>query len=219
MMNQYKPELNNKILSVLTENDTAKDILDKISVQYPELIEHKTEQRGSIEAAKKQLSAEIGSRLCGAEGKWCVINRNEFPIQYSPINDDYNENEDINEYINIDECIDINETSETMEERLNIGYIYIIDTHLQFNGQEIVKIGKANNIDERMNSLSRDQYCFQKPTILYQFKVDRPYKIEHAIHSILDKGRVNPKKEGFYKIFVESNIDLIKSMIKMFAID
>ena len=219
MMNQYKPELTKNIQTVLTENNTAKDILDKISVEYPELIEYKTKQRGSMEDGKRQLLAEISSVLGRGEGRHCVINRNEFPIQYSPITDDYDANKDINECINIDESIGNDETSEAIEERLNIGYIYIIDTHLQYNNQEIVKIGKANNIDERMNSLNRDQYCFQKPTILYQFKVDRPYKIEHAIHSLLDKGRVNPKKEGFYRDYVESNIDLIKSMIEMFAID
>ena len=215
MVNQYKPELNKKIQSVLTDYHTTKEIFNKIRDAYPELIEYKSNQLGSSENAEKQISAEISARLYEGEDRWYIINRDEYPNTYSLINNDVDEdidypiNVDINEYTNI----------EAIEERLNIGYIYIIDTHLQYNNQEIVKIGKANNIDERMNSLNRDQYCFQKPTILYQFKVDRPYKIEHAIHSLLDKGRVNPKKEGFYRDYVESNIDLIKSMIEMFAID
>lgn len=208
---QYKPELVKKIQSVLTENNTAKEVFDKINNKYPELIEYKTEQQGLSEVAKKQLLKEIASRLNKGEDYWCIINRNEKPIQYSLMNidEDNDNNDDIN----------INDDIETIEEKLNIGYVYILDTHLQYNNQNVVKIGKANNIDIRMKQLNSEQSSYQKHTILYQFKVEMPIKIEKTIHTVLHKGRINPNKEGFYKDYVEARIDLIKSMIKEFEIE
>ena len=102
------------------------------------------------------------------------------------------------------------------EDESHIGYIYILDTHLTFKNKRIVKIGKANDVDARVKQLNSEQGSYQKHTILYQIKVDYPYKIEHALHIVLNKGRANPHKEGFYKSYVENNIKLIKSMIKQF---
>ena len=207
-----KPQLNEKILSVLGNNDTRIDVYNKIHDKYPELIVFKTEQQGSLENAKNQLLAEITSRLNKGEDKWCIINRNEKPYLYSLIND-INDIDDIDDIDDIEDIIIIKS-----EEELDIGYIYILDTHLDFNNHRVVKIGKANNIDKRIIQLNSEQGSYQKHDILYQFKVERPYKVEHVIHNVLDKGRINPKKEGFYKDYVESNINLIKQIIKLFLI-
>ena len=98
----------------------------------------------------------------------------------------------------------------------NIGYVYILNTHLATEGGIIYKIGKANDIEKRVHQLNSEESSYDKQTVLYSFKVTQPLKVKYAIHNMMDKARINPKKEGFYGEYVESNIDLIKSMVKLF---
>ena len=224
-MNQYKPELNKKIIAVLkhrltrsdrlTDYSTTREIFNEMVDAYPELIEYKfgTGLYTSVKAAETQILGEISRLLNGGEDRWYIINRDETPNQYSLIVDDSDADDLINEYTN--ECT----TIETIEAKLDNGYIYILDTHLQLDNKDIVKIGKTHDVSKRIKQLDGEQGSYQKHTILYQFKVCRLSKIEGYLHGVLYKGRVNPKKEGFYRDYVEDNIDLIKQMIGMFAID
>ena len=207
---QTKMTLIDRVKDVIADNDSAATICNKIITKYPEVL--KLKMKNSTEKlATAQLIAEIQSQMGKIEDKLFIINRNTRPYQYSFISID----------IDDDECDDpiIDLTNPKTEEELDIGHIYIIDTHLQFNNKEIVKIGVTKNIDRRLKELNGEQSSYQKHTILYQFKVTRQYKIESAIHRVLDQGRINPGKEGFYKEYVEENIDLIKQMIKLFEID
>ena len=200
-----KIRLKDKIIDVLIDNDNKLDIENKIISKYPEIFEIKKLQNDGEKAGYIALGREINSTISRYEGILFVINRNEKPQTYSLIDD----KPDIDDII---ECI--------TEEDLDIGYVYILDTHsLDENGKRVYKIGKANDIEKRVHQLNSEQSAARKYTVLYSFKVKRPYKVEHAIHSIMDEARFNPKKEMFYGDYIESNINLIKSMIKVFEIE
>lgn len=196
---------------MLVPGDTSQDICEKLIDQYPELLAVKTEARnGDKTRAISQIKAEICEKTNRLEGRLFIIDRTERPYRYSLIVDD--SPGDIDDDIIIDENL--------TESEIDIGYIYILDTNLYTkDGRSIYKIGKANDLDKRIKQLDSEQGCYQKHTLLHSYHVERPYKIEHSIHCVLDKGRVNPKKEGFYSNCVESNINLIKSMIELFKID
>ena len=207
MTTQIKTDMSlyERIKTVLSADDTTNDITEKIISEYPKLFELKIEQRGNDKDARSQLKGEISSRLNQNEGTVFTINRNSKPYTYSLVSEVIDEDEDEDEIIEI-----------KTETELDIGYVYIIDTHLLTKNGKIYKIGKANDINKRIDQLNREQGSYEKHTVLYSFKVERPFKVEHAIHNMMDKARINPKKEGFYGEYVESNIDLIKSMVKLF---
>ena len=200
-----------RIKEVLTDGDTTNDICNKIVTIYPDLLEKKTQRaEGDEKQASQQIKAEIGSILYRHEGILCVIDRTEKPFQYSLIDTEL-------EIINDNDDIIIDGTKTELE--TDTGYIYILDTNLYTkDGKSIYKIGKANDLDKRIKQLDSEQGCYHKHSIKYTYHVERPYKIEHGIHCVLDKGRVNPKKEGFYSDYVESNMALIESMIALVEI-
>jgi len=143
------------------------------------------------------------------EGRDFVIDRNEKPYQYSLINDDDDDNEDTEIEIPI---IDIEDN--------DTGYVYILDTHVYTEtGDSIVKIGKAIDVEKRLSQLDREQSSYQKHTVIEAFHVNRPYKVEHAIHNALDYGRLNPKKEGFKKSYVDGQMDLIRLIAGNFEVE
>ena len=199
-----------RIKELLSDGDTAKDVFNKIIANYPEILEKRLKQVSTEKQAMQQLNAQISSVLYRHEGILFDIDRSTRPYRYSFIST--KESDDIDEDINdSDISIDIEEQ--------DIGYIYIIDTNLYTkDGESIYKIGKANDIDKRIKQLNSEQGCYEKHTIKHTYRVIRPYKIEHSIHCLLDKGRVNPKKEGFYGVYVEENIELIESMVKLFEL-
>ena len=202
-----------KIILVLEDNDTGTDVFNKIVDKYPEVINHKIQQRGSEDKGISQLKAEILTRIATAEGKFFNIDRTENPHRYFHIIAPKIIDEDIDE---INEDIDITKS----EVELDIGYIYIIDSQqLDRNGNKIVKIGKTINIEKRIKQLNTEQTAVYPYIILHQFKVCRPYKIEHALHNILDMGRISPNKEFFNYDYVEARMELIKINIAEFEVN
>ena len=201
-----------RIKEVLVNNDTNKDIYDKIVDKYPELLDGKVQQfDGDEKRATQQVKVQITERINHYEGVLFEIDRTERPFRYSFI--DHNADE-------IDDDDDIIISDTVTEEEIDTGYIYILDTNLYTKeGKSIYKIGKANDIDKRIKQLNSEQGCYQKHILKHSYHVERPYKIEHSIHCVLDKGRVNPKKEGFYSDCVEENIGLIETMIEIFKIN
>lgn len=211
-----KISVRDMIIDVIEDNDTSRIISDKIISKYPEYLERKIIQRGSEPTAITQIHAEISSLCTRGEGKFFEIDRsNESVFVYSLITNDDDDND-----INNDNDDDIEEIDTTKTDKeLGIGYVYILDTHIDVNGRRIVKIGKANDIEKRIKQLDSEQSSYQKHTVIHSWKVDRPYKAEHAIHNTLDHGRLNPKKEGFYADYVNENIELINMIINLFKID
>lgn len=198
------------IQDVLVNGDTNKEIYDKIISKSPEWLEKKIPQFESEKKAIQQLRVQISERLNYYEGTLFEIDRSSRPFRYSFI--------DRTEPVDNDDDDIIIDGTQT-EEEIDTGYIYILDTNLYTkDNRSIYKIGKANDLDKRIKQLDNEQGCYQKHTIKYTYHVERPYKIEHGIHCILDKGRVNPKKEGFYSDYVEENINLIETMIKLFTV-
>jgi hypothetical protein len=173
------------IIAVKPDNDSSKVLTDKVMIEYPDYLERKILQRGSETAGRAQGRAEIAS-ICGkSEGDFFEIDRTGSTFTYSLINNnDINDNDDI-------ENIDITDKT---DKELGIGYVYILDTHVDVDGRRIVKIGKANDVDKRIKQLDSEQSSYQKHTVIHSWKVDRPYKAEHAIHNTLDHGRLNPKR-------------------------
>jgi len=200
--------LKEMIVSVITDGDTGRDITDKIVSQYPEYTDYKTEQKGSEKAGYSQIHAEVGAMIGVKEGTLFTIDRNVSPHEYGLRCNDHVDDEEI-------EVIDIEKT----EAELDTGYVYILDTHLDIDGRRIVKIGKANDIEKRVKQLDGEQGAYLKHTVIHSYKVERPYKVEHAIHNALDKGRLNPKKEGFYGDYVETQMDLIEMIVKNFVVE
>ena len=200
------------IIDVIEDGDNTNDILDKIINKYPEYIDKKVVQRGSNDLGIDQARAEISSRVHTSEGVHFVCDRNTKPHQYSLIvrddiddsnNDDNNNNNIIDANINNDD----------------IGYVYIINTHLyNADGDLIVKIGKANDIDKRMNQLNREHLCVMDHEIMHLYHVERPYKVEHAIHDILDKGRISPNRELFRWSYIKDNLDIIEKMVDVLRV-
>ena len=207
-MTTNTPTVKEMIVSVIADGDTGRDIADKVISQYPKYAIHKIDQRGSEKDGYSQIHAEISVAIGKVEGILFTIDRNVSPHTYSMICDDYDDTEEI-------EVIDTEKT----ETELDIGYVYILDTHLDIDGKRIVKIGKANDIEKRVKQLDGEQGAYLKHTVLYSYKVDRPYKVEHAIHNALDKGRLNPKKEGFYGDYVETQMGLIDMIVANFIVE
>lgn len=198
-----KMNLLSMILNVISDGDTSSDILNKINNEFPEYIERKIKQKGTKEAGLIQARAEISSNIGREEGIWFNINKNVKPYTYFEI---------CNE---IDDRNDITEITDYTEDH-DVGYVYIIDNHLSYKNKQIYKIGKANDIDKRIDQLNREQSSYEPHTIIRSFKVKNPYKVEHAIHCALDNGRINPKKEAFYANYVNKHIDLIEQIVKLF---
>ena len=98
------------------------------------------------------------------------------------------------------------------------GYIYIINTNIEVNGKPIYRIGITINVDKRIKQINADEATIFPHTIIKTYHVNRPCKVGGALHDILDFGRVNPNKEMFYSNVVIENMDLIKSIIKVFEI-
>ena len=184
------------ILNVISDGDTNNDILKKINKEFPRYIKRKTKQRGTRKAGSAQARSEIGSTIGREEGVCFNINRSVKPYTYSEI-DGHDDTPDITE-------------------DYDIGYVYIIDNHLSYNNKQIYKIGKANDVDKRIDQLNKEQSSYEPHTIIMSFKVKNPYKVEHAIHCALDNGRINPKKEAFYANYVNKHIGLIKQIVKLF---
>ena len=198
-----------QIIGVLEHSDIpmiTSDISERIINQYPETLERKIEQKGSDNNARVELRRELSSIMASREGKDFIIDRNEKPYQYSLVDND----EDIDDEIDII----LNETEDD-----DTGYVYILDTHVYTEtGDSIVKIGKAIDVEKRLSQLDREQSSYQKHTVIEAFHVMRPYKVEHAIHNALDYGRLNPKKEGFKKSYVDGQMDLIRAIVRNFEI-
>lgn len=195
-----------KIKEVLVDGNTSTIICNKIVDKYPEILETKTQQRGNQNEGKAQLRAEISSNIIRKEGIFFEIDRNERPHKYFFINETNVEEEEEA----IGNIVDI--------EQKDIGYVYIINTQLSYKEKLIYKIGKAIDVDKRIKQLNNEQSAYCPIKIVKTYEVERPYKIEHAIHNILDKGRVIPNKEGFYADYVMENIKLIEEMIKIFKV-
>ena len=194
-----------KIESVLQNGDTKLDIYEKVILKYPEFLKYKTDYYDSEKSAIQQIKAEVGSTLITNKEKIFNIDKSEKPYRYSFVN-------------NGDDAVNI--VDHPIKDTDDIGYIYIIGTNLyDRHGQSIYKIGTTKDVDKRLQQLNNEQGAFEKHVVKYVYKVKRPYKVEHGIHCILDQERVNPKKEGFHAHYVESNIDLIKAIIEMFAVE
>lgn len=192
------------IESVLHNGDTASDICERIIHKYPEFFLRKSRQRGSRGAAIQQIKGEISSRISYAKTTF-DIDTNERPYRYSFSS---SENNNGNE-----------EPSIVIDDDVDVGYIYILDTNLYNRyGRSIYKIGTTNDIDKRKLQLDSERGCYEKHVVKYVYIVERPYRVEHGIHCVLDKGRVNPKKEGFYSDYVEDHIKVIESIIEMFKV-
>lgn len=201
-----KPELLKKIKTTLQDGDTARTIYNKFIDVYPELIKYKIEQRGSEEKGESQLIAEICSTVLSNEGKLFEINRNERPMQFFWVVYSNNDNDE-----NLEELIDI--------EQQDIGYIYILyNEGIRYNDKQVYKIGKAVDVTKRKAQLDKETGILYPYTTIKTYEVERPYKVEKAIHSILDKGRVNPNREFFYTDYVDKHIELIEVMVSVLAV-
>jgi hypothetical protein len=212
MTNTDQPRipLRDMIFNVITDSDPSRVIMDKIIDEYPDYLERKIAQRGSEHDARIQIYAEISSLCTRGEGKFFDIDRTGSTFTYSKMNNDNdNDNDDDNVEIDI---------ADKTDKELGIGYVYILDTHVDVDGRRILKIGKANDIDKRIKQLDSEQSSYQKHTVICSWKVDRPYKAEHAIHNTLDHGRLNPKKEGFYGDYVEDNMSVVETIISLFTV-
>lgn len=188
-----------KIKSVLKDGDTKLDIYERIVSKYPEFLEYKTNCYNSEKKAIQQIKAEIGSRLFTKREVIFNIDKSEKPHRYS--------------------LVDNNIVDVPLDDSVDIGYIYILDTNLyNKEGRSIYKIGKTIDLDRRIYQLDHEQGCYENHVLRYSYRVERPYKVERGIHCILDKGRVNPKREGFYSDYVEVHMELIESIIEIFKI-
>ena len=132
-----------RINSVLVDGDTSKDITDKIVNKYPEVFEIKVSQRGNDKDAYTQLRGEISSLVSRAEGTLFTMDRNQKPYTYSFICDKTDD--------------DTDDLIEYTTDEIDIGYVYILDTHLDIDGERIYKIGKANDIEKRVHQLDNEQ--------------------------------------------------------------
>lgn len=91
------------------------------------------------------------------------------------------------------------------------GYIYIL-TNPSLNG--LVKIGStAYNVAVRVKQLSSTTSIPEPFAVAYEIYVNNFQEFEKELHNKLSKYRVNPKRE-FFKISVESVIEVVKNMAK-----
>lgn len=92
------------------------------------------------------------------------------------------------------------------------GYIYIL-TNPSLDG--LLKIGStAYNVAVRATQLSSTTSIPEPFAVAYEIYVNNFQEFEKELHSKLSKHRVNPKRE-FFKLSVESVIEVIKDMAKI----
>lgn len=202
------------IRSVIVDGDTSKEITEKVIIQYPEYLDRKIDQKGSEDIARAQIRSEVSARL-GRETKDIIIDRSESTYRYSLIVDDVEDIEDTD----FDDATVFIDTTKTDRE-LDVSYIYIIDVHyLTPDGRKVVKIGKANDIEKRIHQIYSVELGVYEPTLLYSWKVQRPFKVEKGLHDILDLARLNPKRELFDAEYVEKKMSMIEMIIEDFVIN
>ena len=197
-----KTNLLQKIKDVISDNDTVGDILDKILVEYPDVLEYKKNYyNGDEKKAHAQLKSEISSYLFQNEDKYFIVDSDVHPNRHSLI---------------IDVEIDIIESIDDICDS-DIGHIYFIDPGiLAGGGQKMVKIGVASNIAQRMKQLKAQQFAIYELKLMKSYKVYRPFKVEHALHCALDRGRISSSKEFFYVDYIEKNMNMIEMIINNF---
>lgn len=176
------------IIEVLKKEDTslsAKDLTDKLVLEFPEKLEHKKGQfEGDEKRAIIQIKAEVSASAVSNDNLF-FRDRSFEPLKIGLVEQEIQ-----------DEDMEIEVINEDFENKQ--GLVYILGTQVfTKDGKELVKIGlTTQKIQDRINTLYNTSTPFEF-TVLREYKTSSYAELEKAMHKLLNKYRPNPAREFF----------------------
>lgn len=192
---------------------TANDLLEEFKREKNNLYELKLKNYPTPEETDKQLRSEIISNLTSKRLK----GGHRICDHFEKITDQNTRykltgiGQNCYDIIFDDEEI----TEDIIEEEDNIGFVYLLKAKSSW-WSGVYKIGKAQNIEARLNQISKDnRYGMFGFEIIDKVKVYDYAQVEKILHNILHKYRVC-KNNGFCdtEIFIMHNDKKIKDIFK-----